>query len=144
MIVNERFASEILPRPERDPGKRIQPGFSADNNSGENREIVGVVGNVKHLSLKNEDSPEMYLPRTQIPFDIMSLVLRTRVSDPTSVTNAVRAELATLDSTIPLTGVRVFDMEIRLALAGAAALQRATALDFRRWPGSDRSRDSME
>ncbi len=58
------------------------------------REIIGVVGNVKHLSLKNEDSPEMYLPRTQIPFDFMSLVIRTRVSDPAQLTNAVRAELA--------------------------------------------------
>ena len=46
------------------------------------REIVGVVGNVKHLSLKNEDSPEMYLPQTQIPFNIMSLVVRTSVSNP--------------------------------------------------------------
>ena len=33
------------------------------------REIIGVVGNVKHRSLRNEDTPEMYLPQTQIPFD---------------------------------------------------------------------------
>jgi len=31
------------------------------------REIVGVVGNVKHLSLQKDFTPEMYVPATQIP-----------------------------------------------------------------------------
>ena len=94
VIVNERFAAKYFPG-QNVIGKRIRPGFSADSNEEKMREIVGVVGNVKHLSLKNEDSPEMYLPNTQIPFDIMSLVIRTHVSDPATITNAVRAELAT-------------------------------------------------
>jgi putative ABC transport system permease protein len=81
------------------------------------REIVGVVGNVKHLSLRNEDSPEMYLPQTQIPFNIMSLVIRTNVSNPNALTNSVRKELAALDATIPLTSVRVFDEYISRSLA---------------------------
>jgi putative ABC transport system permease protein len=72
---------------------------------------------VKHLSLKNDDSPEMYLPRTQIPFDIVSLVIRTRVSDPAALTSAIRNELAEMDSSIPLTSVRVFDEYISRSLA---------------------------
>jgi putative ABC transport system permease protein len=114
--VNERFAAKIFPG-QNAIGKRIRPGFSADSDEEKIREIVGVVGNVKHSSLKNEDSPEMYLPQTQIPFDIMSLVIRTHVSDPATVTNAVRAELASIDSTIPLTSVRVFDEYISRSLA---------------------------
>jgi hypothetical protein len=31
------------------------------------REIVGVVGNVKHRSLRSEFTPEMYMPTTQLP-----------------------------------------------------------------------------
>jgi putative ABC transport system permease protein len=81
------------------------------------REIVGVVGNVKHLSLKNEDSPEMYLPQTQIPFSVMSIVIRTNVSNPNALTNSVRKELAAMDATIPLTSVRVFDEYISRSLA---------------------------
>ena len=81
------------------------------------REIVGVVGNVKHLSLRKEDSPEMYLPRTQIPFDIMYLAIRTSVSNPASLTVAIRKELAALDPSIPLTSVRVFDEYITRSLA---------------------------
>lgn len=75
VIINERFAHKFFPG-QNVLGKRIKPGFSADDSGEKMREIIGVVGNVKHLSLKNEDSPEMYLPQTQIPFNIMSLVVR--------------------------------------------------------------------
>jgi len=116
VIVNERFAQKFFPG-ENVIGKRIQPGFSADDTGEKMREIVGVVGNVKHLSLRNEDSPEMYLPRTQIPFNIMSIVIRTSVSNPSAITNSLRKELVALDSTIPLTSVRVFEEYISRSLA---------------------------
>ncbi len=116
VIVNERFAAKFFPG-ENVIGKRIQPGFSADEGDAKIREIVGVVGNVKHLALKNEDSPEMYVPQTQIPFNVMSLVVRTTVSDPGSLTSAVRKELAAIDNTIPLTNIRVFDEYVSRSLA---------------------------
>ena len=116
VIVNERFANKYFPG-QNVVGKRIQPGFSADDSGDKIREIVGVVGNVKHLSLRKEDSPEMYLPQTQIPFNIMSIVIRTNVSNPNALTNSVRKELAALDGTIPLTSVRVFDEYISRSLA---------------------------
>ena len=86
VIVNERFAQKFFPG-QNVLGKRIQPGFAADDTGEKMREIVGVVGNVKHLALKNEDSPEMYVPHTQLPFSIMSLVVRTSVSDPSALTS---------------------------------------------------------
>jgi putative ABC transport system permease protein len=116
VVVNERFASKYFPG-QNVIGKRITPGFAADNSGNKMRAIIGVVGNVKHLSLKNEDSPEMYLPRTQIPFDIMSLVVRTSVSDPSTLTAAIRKELAAIDPSIPLISVRVFDEYIARSLA---------------------------
>jgi putative ABC transport system permease protein len=116
VIVNERFANKYFPG-QNVIGKRIMPGFSADDSGEKMRDIVGVVGNVKHLSLRNEDSPEMYLPDTQIPFNIPSLVIRTSVSNPNALTNSVRKELAALDATIPLTSVRVFDEYISRSLA---------------------------
>ena len=116
VIVNERFANKFFPG-QNVVGKRIMPGFAADDKGEKMREIVGVVGNVKHLALKNEDSPEMYLPRTQIPFNIMSIVVRTNVSNPNALTNSLRKELAALDATIPLTSVRVFDEYVSRSLA---------------------------
>jgi predicted permease len=116
VIVNERFANKYFPG-QNVVGKRIKPGFSADDKGDKMRDIIGVVGNVKHLSLKNDDSPEMYLPRTQIPMDITSIVVRANVSNPAGLTNALRKELDALDGTIPLRSVRVFDEYISRSLA---------------------------
>ena len=116
VIVNERFVQKFFPG-QNVLGKKIQPGFAADDSGEKWREIIGVVGNVKHLSLKNEDSPEMYLPRTQIPIGVMSIVVRTAVSDPTAITTSLRKELAAMDATIPLTRVQVFDDYIAKSLA---------------------------
>ena len=116
VIVNERFANKFFPG-QNVIGKRIMPGMGADDSPEKMREIVGVVGNVKHLALKNEDSPEMYLAQTQIPFSVMSLVVRTSVSDPAALTSAVRKELAAMDSSIPLTSIRVFDEYVSRSLA---------------------------
>ncbi len=116
VIVNQRFAAKYFPG-QNVVGKRINPDFRADDNASKVREIIGVVGNVKHLSLANDDSPEMYLPRTQIPRNTMSLAIRTSVSNPAGLTNSVRKELSGLDSSIPLTNVRVFDDYISRSLA---------------------------
>src|SRR2546430_12708821 len=81
VIVNERFAQKYFPG-QNVIGKRIQPGFSADDNGEKIREIVGLVGNVKHLSLRNEDSPEIYLAEMQMPARAISVVIRTSGSNP--------------------------------------------------------------
>jgi putative ABC transport system permease protein len=116
VIVNERFVQKFFPG-KNVIGKRIQPGFSADETGEKWREIIGVVGNVKHLNLKNEDSPEMYLTRSQMPIGVMSIVIRTSVSNPNAITNSLRKELAAMDATIPLTKVQVFDEYISQSLA---------------------------
>jgi putative ABC transport system permease protein len=59
----------------------------------------------------------MYLPQTQIPFNIMSLVIRTAVSNPATLTSELKNEIAKIDPTIPLTSVRVFDEYISRSLA---------------------------
>jgi predicted permease len=116
VIVNERFAEKVFPG-QNAIGKRIKPGFSADDGLEKMREIVGIAGNVKHRSLRNDDTPEMYLPQTQIPINTMTLVVRTSVSNPAQLTSAIRSELATLDRNIPLTSVRLFDEYVSRSLA---------------------------
>jgi len=116
VIVNERFVQKFFPR-QNPVGKRIQPGFTAEPGPEKMREIVGVVGDVKHVSLRDQDSPEMYLARTQIPFNIMSLVVRASVADSAVLTSAIRKELSALDASIPLTSVHVFDEYISRSLA---------------------------
>lgn len=116
VIVNELFARKFFPG-QNALGKQIAPGFSADNEKPKMREIIGVVGNVKHRSLRNDDTPEMYLPQSQIPFSITTLVVRTGVADPSSLSAAVRAQVASLDPNLPLTSIRVFEEYVSRSLA---------------------------
>src|SRR5688572_9162579 len=108
VIVNQRFAEKYFPN--ANPiGKRVTPGWSVDEGPSKTREIIGVVGNVRHDSLNKDFTPELYLPAAQIPFNLNWLVVRTDVADPATLTSAVRRELALVDRNIPLTHVRVFD-----------------------------------
>ena len=119
VIVNELFASKYFPG-QNAVGQQITPGFAAGSDPDDKpkvREIIGVVGNVKHRSLRNDDTPEMYLSQSQIPFDFLTLVVRTRVANPASLTAAIRTQLAAVDPDIPLTNVRVFEEYISRSLA---------------------------
>ena len=118
MIVNERFAEKFFPG--EDPvGKRIKPGMTVDPGDPPAREIIGVVGNIKSRNMSADFAPEMYLPATQTPLGIATLIVRTATSNPTAITASVRAELTRLDANVPLTRVRLFDEYIARSLARA-------------------------
>jgi putative ABC transport system permease protein len=66
--------------------------------------IVGVVANVKHVSLRETPGPEMYVPFTQKPYPSMLrmyVVLRTRAA-PESVLAGVREVVHGLDRDLPI------------------------------------------
>jgi len=66
--------------------------------------IVGITADVKHLSLREEPIPEMYVPFTQKVWPslyTMTVALRTS-SEPTSVTATVRQALHSVDPDLPL------------------------------------------
>jgi putative ABC transport system permease protein len=116
MIVNQKFVDKFFPGQDV-VGKRLKPGWSADKDDPQMREVIGVVGNVKHQSLRREETPEMYMSVNQLPVGVASLVIRTATADPAAITAAVRAELARTDANVPLTRVRVFDEYVARSLA---------------------------
>jgi putative ABC transport system permease protein len=91
--------------------------MSLTNEDGPMREIIGIVSNVKHRSLKNDFTPEMYLAISQMPMNATYLVLRTKTSNPASLTAAVRDAVAQVDAGIPLTRVRLFEDYLSQSLA---------------------------
>jgi putative ABC transport system permease protein len=106
VIVNERFAQKYFSG--QDPvGKQMKPTWA--DHPAQMREIVGVVGNAKHLSLQEDFAPEMYLPIAQVPWPVATILLRTETSNPATMANTLRAELARVDPNLPLTDVRAFD-----------------------------------
>jgi putative ABC transport system permease protein len=116
VIVNERFVQKFFPG-QNVVGKRIKPGWSVGDEKPKMREIVGVVGNVRHISLQKDFTPEMYVPATQIPVNFTWIVARTSLSNPAALTTAVRDQIASLDRDVPLTQVRVFDEYMSRTLA---------------------------
>lgn len=86
--------------------------------------IVGIVGDVKHLSLDEETVPMFYTPNTQQPsFHTMNLVVRADVP-PASLTSQVRAQLSEMDSQVPLS--QVATMAASLSKTVAQPRMRAT------------------
>jgi putative ABC transport system permease protein len=96
--------------PNEDPvGKYI--GFDRDPKTKQQRwrEIVGVVGAVRHLSALKEDTKgQVYLPYQQSPTPYMSVAIRTQ-ADPLLMANTARRVVADVDPQQPIYEVRTMD-----------------------------------
>jgi putative ABC transport system permease protein len=115
VIVNKTFANRHFPN-ENPIGKHIKPGVSAE---GEPvwREIVGVVKDVKHRqSLSRDYEPEYYVPHAQIPFNGMSLILRT-TNDARSLARSIQQEVQALDRDAPVYRIKTLDQYLGVAVA---------------------------
>ena len=82
-IINDNFARRYFPN--TDPlGKRIVIGRI-------NREIVGVVGNIKHRSPTESEEEKLYAPHTQNPQGTVTLFIRAAADPNNLVTAASKA-----------------------------------------------------
>jgi putative ABC transport system permease protein len=103
MLINEAFARQYF-RGEDPLGKKLQLGWGGD----EPKEIVGVVGNVRHRGLDDQPRPEMYVPQAQFKTNDMTLLVRANTK-PESLTQLITAEVRKLDPQLPLTDVKTLD-----------------------------------
>lgn len=71
-------------------------------------EIVGIVGDVKHMSLAVASSPELYLPYPQMPGLWVNFVIRT-AANPTSLAEAVRSAIRAIDKDQPISRVATLE-----------------------------------
>ena len=84
-VVNEALARRFFGG--EDPiGRRIT--FGSPDSTAEWREIVGIVGNVRHLGLTADPTPEIYVPIEQLSPDFWSIFV------PIPLSFVVRSELA--------------------------------------------------
>ncbi len=129
VIVNEAFARKFFPN--EDPiGKHIKPGISTDDDEPMMREIVGVVADVRNRNLNSDLRPGYFVPQSQMPFDQMTMVVKT-TSDPHSLINAIQNEVQAMDQRGA--GLqRQDDGRIHFCVGGGAAVQCDTADDLRR------------
>ncbi len=115
LVINETLARRFFAA--QDPiGKRLKFGDVSGRNW---REIVGVVHDVKSMSLETPTRPQIYEPG--VPNwgenSIMSIVVRTS-GDSRSLASSVRAELKAIDSGVPLAKIRTMEEVVDDTVAG--------------------------
>jgi putative ABC transport system permease protein len=115
IIINETMAGQMFPG--EDPlGKRLLL-------YGKAREIIGVIGSVKHHGFSRDARPEMVVPNRQFQLGGMTIVARSRIEPAVlgaTITRAVHA----IDPELPVSRVRTME-EFRSA---SVAQPRFTAL----------------
>ncbi len=119
-VIDERLTQKYFPG-QNPIGRRLNIEYIG------NVEIVGIAGHVKHFGLDTDATaavqPQMYLPLTQIPDQLMPLVVReigvvvrTRTS-PSSVMEHVRSAVSRMNSRQVMWGVETMEEIVRNSLA---------------------------
>jgi putative ABC transport system permease protein len=123
VIVNETFVRTIFPN--EDPiGKRIRPGLTDGAAPPLEREIIGVVGDVKGEDLTTHRL-EAYVPHPQCVSDDMTLVLRGTGSEESTLA-AVRRVVGSMERDVPV--YQIHRMQHYLAAAVAQARLNSTLM----------------
>jgi cell division protein FtsX len=78
--------------------------------------VVGVVGDVRHTGLDEAAGPEVYRPFAQVPARDMFLVIRT-MNDTAPLGASLRAAMADIDATVPISDVRTADQILARSVA---------------------------
>ena len=97
-------------------GKRLSLRVALGEGEPAWREIVGVVGDVKHFGLDAEVRPEIYVPYAQQPTSAMTMVVRAAV-DPAGLTGAVRDEIKAIDKDLPVHSVATLESYVDRSVA---------------------------
>ena len=114
VVVNRAFARKFFG--DANPiGKRARFGFMGPPIE---REIVGVVGDVRHEGLHAAPEPGMYIPHPQGATGAMHLLART-TGDPAAMQRVVKAAFMELNGAMPIS-----DMTTMHALLARSLLQR--------------------
>lgn len=99
IIINKFMADKLFPG-ESAIGKRIQINYGKPVF----REVIGVVEDVKHVSLDEPTRLEMYVPYLQNPWGFMTIAVRSELP-PTSLIQSLRHEVFTLNPGQPVENI---------------------------------------
>jgi putative ABC transport system permease protein len=106
VLVNEAFAKKYLPG-QQAIGQRLNMG----GDESENKEIIGVVADVKNDDIDEAADPTAYQPYSQTRYRTMNLILRGS-QDPAQLVFSVRSEVRALDPNLPLSNVKTLNQMI--------------------------------
>jgi predicted permease len=113
-VISEAMARVYFPN-ENPIGKHLTFAFPPE--SGTDREIVGIVGNIRDVALSQNPGPMMYVPFSQAPFWGGAVVVNSALST-SEVAAAIRRDVREMDKDLPVT-----DVEELSALVDASTAQ---------------------
>jgi putative ABC transport system permease protein len=120
-VVNQTIAERYWPN-QNPLGKHI-----ANSRDMIQREVVGVVADVKFTALNVASVEEMYLPLEQSPAAGATLIVHSP-ANPESLAAAVRAKLAEQDSTLPISTIASMDTIVAQSVAQPRVLSKFVAV----------------
>lgn len=103
IVVNQAFADHFYPH-----ASAIGQHVQLMGDSQQTREIVGVVGNITHVSLSEPSWPEMYVPYAQFAPPLINIVVRAS-ANPINLAAALQAQASAIDKDITLSSMRPMD-----------------------------------
>src|SRR4030095_2940199 len=104
VVVNEEFVRTNLAG--QDPlGKRVTINMKDEDAP---TEIIGVVGDTKHLGLDLENEEMAYWPQPELVYSYMTIVIRTS-GDPASIAPAAREVIRNIDPEQPIGEVNTME-----------------------------------
>ena len=120
IIVNETAAKHFWPG-ENPIGKHV-----AGSRDAFQREVVGVVADAKFSSLSDGSADQLYVPYEQLPYASMTLTVRSSAK-PAPLVDAIRAKIAEIDPTLPLSGIRTMENVVAASVAQPRLITQITA-----------------
>ena len=100
-IINQATAASVFPG--QDPIGKYLTNFGPKNAK---LQIVGVVGNVRHVALETAARPEVYTPLAQTQWPSMFIAVRGAVSNPLTLIPTVQSAVWSIDRNVPLANPR--------------------------------------
>ena len=100
-VVNDALARAAFPG--QDPIGKQLTNFGPDNLT---LQIIGVVGNVRHVGLDEDPHSEIYQLLGQAQWPSMFVAIRSATPDPTSLTSAAQNAVWSVNKDVPLASVR--------------------------------------
>ena len=123
VIINQAFADQYLKGVNPLGQKAVIYMKSLEESKNTPSEIIGVVGDVRQMSLDTPAEPTVYWPHPELVVSEMTIVVRT-TNDPLTLVSAVRSELQQIDPEQPMAAIATMDQ----LLAGSLSRSRFTML----------------
>ncbi|GAC1659986.1 MAG: hypothetical protein NVS9B15_23830 [Acidobacteriaceae bacterium] len=113
-VVNEKFAKRWLGDAHRAVGAHFGRGGGFDTKT--DIEIIGVVKDTKHASVRDDVVPTAYSPINQLEYTALTFYLQTPAS-PEAMMTTVRGTIQQLDSKLVLDSFRTMQQQIENSLS---------------------------